>query len=444
MAIGKLNLEAQYAKALSIGKTPQGFNLLKQAALGQSDDFDQVVANMALKALTKEKTAMQGAQAQQQLAQGKQTVRDRIVSEADSALPEMLGIGRLPAPNMEEMAAYADGGVVGYAGGGALPEGYEWFEDPTSGEVYPRKKRAGLYDYGLSLQEKAQGIRPPAPVAPMGAATPAAVPAATGNAVAQEAAKAPPKVKGALDTVTKPAIPVEDPSKAQKAEVTDRMAGIKDLTKYLDETYGSLMDPIKAQLEKDRAEYANMKSENVGLALLGAAGALLKPGRTTASAIGEGLSTLGEYGMRFQPQLLAARQGISSGEIGLANAQAQAARGNFATAAQIENQNQTRALQERELAIKEPLYKAQAQYYGARASDTVGGGTNNMAQLRLYASQLDKAIKDFGIPTSAADKLHLEDLKRQRADLMKRLGPGGGSLSSALSALPQGAVVANP
>lgn len=442
MAIGKLNLEAQYAKALSIGKTPQGFNLLKQAALGQSDDFDQVVANMALKALTKEKTAMQGAQAQQQLAQGKQTVRDRIVSEADSALPEMLGIGRLPAPNMEDMAAYADGGVVGYADTGlVVPEGYEMFEDPTSGEVYPRKKRAGLYDYGLSLQEKAQGIKPPAPVAPL---PQAAAPAATPAAAPIAPVKAPAPVKNALNTVAQPKVPVENPSKAEVSNLDKTLASTEKLYDFIDKKFGDQLSPIKDQLAKDREEYKNMKSENVGLALLGAAGALLKPGRSTASAIGEGLGTLAEYGTKFQPQLLAARQGISAGEIGLAQAQAQAARGNFGTAAQMVGQEETRALQERELAAKEPLYKAQAQYYGARASDTVGGGTNNMAQLRLYASQLDKAIKDFGIPTSAADKLHLEDLKRQRADLMRRLGPGGGSLSGSLSALPQGAVVANP
>ena len=60
-----MNMEAQYAKALQIGKTPQGFALLKQAALGQNDDFDQIVANMALKQLTKTKTALDGQQAQQ-------------------------------------------------------------------------------------------------------------------------------------------------------------------------------------------------------------------------------------------------------------------------------------------------------------------------------------------------------------------------------------------
>lgn len=392
---------------------------LKAAAHGEVPGVDMNLATLALRAKMTQ-VADKGAQAQQQLAQaGQGSVKARMLAQADQ-LPEMLGIGRLPAQNMEEMAA-AQGGVVGYADGGeveryasrglVLPEGYEMFEDPTSGEVYPRKKRAGLYDYGLSLQEKAQGIRPPAPVAPMGAATPAAGTAATGNAVAQEAAKAPPKVKGALDTVTKPAIPVEDPSKAQKAEVTDRMAGIKDLTKYLDETYGSLMDPIKAQLEKDRAEYANMKSENVGLALLGAAGALLKPGRSTASAIGEGLGTLAEYGAKFQPQMLAARQGISAGEIGLAQAQAQAARGNFSTAAQLEGQRDQAAIEREKLAMQRPYYAAYANYLSSKGAG-IGGG-NDLATLKAYQKSLQDDIKNF-IPTSAADKSLLAD---KRAEL---------------------------
>lgn len=388
MAIGKLNLEAQYAKALSIGKTPQGFNLLKQAALGQSDDFDQVVANMALKALTKEKTAMQGAQAQQQLAQGKQTVRDRIVSEADSALPEMLGIGRLPAPNMEEMAAYADGGVVGYADGGMLPEGYEWFEDPTSGEVYQRKKRAGLYDWGLGLQEKAQGIRPPAPVAP--ATAPVAAPAAAAPAPV----KAPESVKKAVATVSQPKTPVENPTKAEMSNLDKTLADTEKLYDFLDKKFGDQLSPIKDQLERDRDAYKSMKSENVGLALLGAAGALLKPGRTTASAIGEGLGTLAEYGAKFQPQLLAARQGISAGEIGLAQAQAQASRGNFGTAAQLVGQEATRDLAARELAAKEKLYGAQAQYYGAAAgAKSAGAGGSGLNDLKALQGNLQAQLK---------------------------------------------------
>lgn len=432
MAIGKQNLEAQYAKALKIGRSPEGFSLLKQAALGQNDDFDQIVANMALKALTKEKTAIQGAQAQQQLAQGgKQTVRDRILAEADSSLPEMLGIGRLPAPGMEEMA-YAQGGVVGYAGGGALPEGYEWFEDPTSGEVYPRKKVGVLQAYGQRLQNQAQGIKPPEPIAPVAPVAPAAAPGV-------EPVKAPEGVKKALATVSQPKQPVENPTKAEVSNLDRTLADTEKLYDFLDKKFGDQLNPIKEQLQRDRDEYKNMKSENVGLALLGAAGALLKPGRSTASAIGEGLGTLAEYGTKFQPQLLAARQGISAGEIGLAQAQAQAARGNFGTAAQLVGQDQTRALQERELAAKEPLYKAQAGYYGAAAgAKAAGGAGSGLAAIKQQQSLIQAELKALQGKVDPASQARAKLLQQQLAQLSQAMSsrtgldlttgfvPGGG------------------
>ena len=432
-----LNMEAQYAKALQIGKTPQGFALLKQAALGQNDDFDQVVANMALKQLTKTKTAVQGQQAAQQLA-GKQTVAQKNVAAADQALPEMSGIGQLSAPNMEALAA-AEGGIMSYADGGeveryadqglVLPEGYELFEDPTSGEVYPRKKRAGLYDWGLGLQEKAQGIKPPPQVPDMGAQRQAA-PAAPAAAAGDNRIKAPEGVKKALATVSQPKQPVEDPSKAEVANLDKTLASTEKLYDFLDKKFGDQLSPIKDQLAKDREEYKNMKSENVGLALLGAAGALLKPGRSTASAIGEGLGTLAEYGSKFQPQLLAARQGISAGEIGLAQAQAQAARGNFGTAAQLVGQDQARALQERELAAKEPLYKAQAGYYGAAAGAKSGaGGLTTSMQLKVQ-QQASKAWEDYlksninAVKTPAAREAFIAEETNR---ILKGLGYGGGA-----------------
>lgn len=405
----------QLKRALAIGKTPEGFNLLKQAALGQNDDFDQVVANMALRQLTKTKTAMQGAQAQQQLAQGKQTVAQRNVAAADEALPEMLGIGRLPAPNMEAMA-YAQGGVVGYADGGALPEGYEWFEDPTSGETYPRKKIGALQAYGQSLRNKAQGIQPPAPVAPIQTPTAAAPAAAPGVAPV----KAPAAVKSALADVSQPKAPVENPTKAEVSNLDKTLASTEKLYDFLDKKFGDQLNPIKDQLDRDREAYKTMKSENVGLALLGAAGALLKPGRTTASAIGEGLGTLAEYGTKFQPQLLAARQGISAGEIGLAQAQAQAARGNFGTAAQLVGQEETRALQERELAAKEPLYKAQAGYYGAaagaKAAGAGGSGLNDLKALQGNLQAQLKALQGKVDPQSQAMAKQLQMQLQQVGD----------------------------
>lgn len=423
-----MDMDAQYARALRIGRTPQGFALLKQAALGQNDDFDQIVANMALKQLTKTKTAVQGAQAQQQLAQnGKQTVSGRILAEADQALPEMSGIGRLPAPGMETLAAaqggimsYADGGAVGYAGGGALPEGYEWFEDPTSGEVYPRKKMGMLQEYAQRLQQRAQGIKPPAPVPDVAAPQAAAPTTPAGIAPV----KAPQAVKSALANVSQPKAPVADPTEAQKSNLDKTLADTEKLYDFLDKKFGDQLSPIKDQLQRDREEYKNMKSENVGLALLGAAGAVLKPGRSTAAAVGEGLSALGEYGAKFQPQLLAARQGISAGEVGLAQAQAQAARGNFATAAQLTGQEENRALEERKLAMQEKYYGKMGDYYAGRGASS-GAGTG-LGQIKALQSSLQAQLKALQGRVDPESKAQAALIQQQLVQISQRLAAGAG------------------
>lgn len=436
-----MNMEAQYAKALQIGKTPQGFAILKQAALGQNDDFDQVVANMALKQLTKTKTAVQGQQAAQQLA-SKQTVAQRNVAAADAALPEMLGIGRLPAPGMEELAA-AEGGIMSYADGGEVAhfeEGGRTYGgalmdlirrqfmpgEYLSEEEKERVRRA--YKNPLNVAEGKSFLETPINRPPLNAPAVAPTPTPTQAATPPvEPVKAPAAVKNALATVTQPKAPVENPTKAEVSNLDKTLADTEKLYDFIDKKFGDQLSPIKDQLQRDRDEYKNMKSENVGLALLGAAGALLKPGRTTASAIGEGLSTLGEYGMKFQPQLLAARQGISAGEIGLAQAQAQAARGNFGTAAQLVGQDQTRALQERELAAKEPLYKAQAQYYGAAAgAKTAGAGGTGLTQLKALQSSLQAQLKGLQGKVDPDSKAQAALIQQQLAQISQRLAAGSG------------------
>lgn len=422
------NMEAQYARALRIGKTPEGFALLKQAALGQNDDFDQVVANMALRQLTATKTAADGMKAQQQLAQGKTNVAQRNVAAADQALPELLGIGQLPAPNMEALAA-ADGGIVGYAGGGeveryqagGLPEGYEWFEDPTSGEVYQRKKRAGLYDYGLSLQEKAQGIKPPPPAAPLttkAPVAPTAAPAANANVTAS------PKVGKAVvaaENLSKPVTPVENPTEAEKSRIDQYIDDMKKLQTALRGDKADEFAPIKEQLAADRKNLETMKSENVGLALLGAAGAMLKPGRSTASAIGEGLSSLAESGTKFQPQLAAIRQGLMGSDLQLAQAQAAADKGDMATAAALIGQARQADLAEKELGIKAPLFAAQARYYGARAADTGGVGGIDLKGIKAQQGIIQAELKTLQGKVDPASQARAKLLTQQLSQLNQAL-----------------------
>lgn len=392
---------------------------------GQSDAYPQWMALAELNARREQGVALTGEKAKQQLAQGKQTVKDRRLSEM---LPELLGIGQLPAPNMEALAA-ADGGIVGYAGGGeveryqagGLPEGYEWFEDPTSGEVYQRKKRAGLYDYGLSLQEKAQGIKPPPPAAPLttkAPVAPTAAPAANANVTAS------PKVGKAVvaaENLSKPVTPVENPTEAEKSRIDQYIDDMKKLQTALRGDKADEFAPIKEQLAADRKNLETMKSENVGLALLGAAGAMLKPGRSTASAIGEGLSSLAESGTKFQPQLAAIRQGLMGSDLQLAQAQAAADKGDMATAAALIGQARQADLAEKELGIKAPLFAAQARYYGARAADTGGAGGIDLKGIKAQQGIIQAELKTLQGKVDPASQARAKLLTQQLSQLNQAL-----------------------
>jgi hypothetical protein len=96
--------EAQYNLALQLP-----IERLVAIMQGQPGPVDQSFALMALKQKRQEKTAAQGLQAQQSLQQP--TVAQQVVA----GLPESTGVGALAAPNM---GGFADGGIIGMAGGG--------------------------------------------------------------------------------------------------------------------------------------------------------------------------------------------------------------------------------------------------------------------------------------------------------------------------------------
>lgn len=376
---------------------------------GQSDAFPQWMALAELNMRREMGVATDGLKAQQQLAQGKQTVKDRKMAEM---LPEEQGIGQLPAQNMEALAA-AEGGIMGYADGGyvehfdrggrvpnwedVLAAEQQWKDaqtpwymptpasDPAVGAQARYKQVMAAYEGKKPLDFLA-----PLPAAPAAAPSPTAAPDATSANIKKKIDEAPNRVKDALKTAAQPATPVADPTKEEKANLTDKYKSSTELYDYISEKFKGQLDPIKEQLQRDRDEYKNMKSENVGLALLGAAGALLKPGRSTASAIGEGLGTLAEYGTKFQPQMLAARQGISAGEIGLAQAEAQAARGNFAMAMGAQDKEDLMKLERAKLAEQERYHTGYLGALNARNAAIGGGGGMNQ---KLYAQTYNNANK---------------------------------------------------
>jgi len=456
---------------------------------GQSDAYPQWMALAELNARREQGVALTGEKAKQQLAQGKQTVKDRRLSEM---LPELLGIGQLPAPNMEALAA-ADGGIVGYADGGEVESyqdggfvvlnGVKYPIDPATGKVMykglPTDPRAlqqsaksewntvqpmrlsgadykpstqewlgqqnverdtkyfadqkqmrediaagkginwkgnyypiiqegankGRVDYNgvptkMNMFPGAEGAIPAMPAdtpwksdtAKVGLETvlPSA-PAATDTTKKPDGAPTGPsienllkkdrKVADAATRVSQPGVAVEDPTKAQERTRDQKLADIKDILKTMRGERGDEFADVKAQLQEDKKDLEKMKSDGLGYMLLSAAGAGLKPGQSTASAIGSMLGSFGETGIKYQPQLLAARQGISSGQQRLAEAQAAADRGDMQTAATLAGQFSTEDIARAKMAQDRELGLAQI-----AASRAAAGRNTQLETLQAVAA----------------------------------------------------------
>ena len=92
-------------------------------------------------------SAVRGQQAQQQAQQmqGQPTVvEEQIAKMAPQQLPENVGIGALPAPNIE---GFADGGIVGYADGGGM--GYNPASGPAGRLAYDNEPVLRMADGGI-------------------------------------------------------------------------------------------------------------------------------------------------------------------------------------------------------------------------------------------------------------------------------------------------------
>jgi hypothetical protein len=107
---------------------------LADVLAGKSMEVPQFVAMSEAMGRKQLRTAMQGAQAQQQGQQP--SIREQLLAEtaAQAAPPIEQGIGALPAPNMEQMEEMAGGGIVAFDNGGDVKE---WWEYEAAGETPP-------------------------------------------------------------------------------------------------------------------------------------------------------------------------------------------------------------------------------------------------------------------------------------------------------------------
>jgi hypothetical protein len=90
--------------------------LQQYAAMHKNDPYTMA---LALSESNRRKQMRQGAQMQ---AQQQPKVVDQEIAGMAQAMPEDVGIGQLPAPNMQRMA---EGGIVAFEGGGEVPRYYD-------------------------------------------------------------------------------------------------------------------------------------------------------------------------------------------------------------------------------------------------------------------------------------------------------------------------------
>lgn len=162
----------------AVGATKQSMEQIMEAArkmsdaqladvlAGKSMEIPQFVAMSEAMGRKQLRTAMQGAQAQQQGQQP--SIREQLLAEtaAQAAPPIEQGIGALPAPNMEQMEEMAGGGIVAFAGedgslvGAPGKEAWEYEvageTDPEMGSFWDKLGRAFTYSSDVEAMKQRQ------------------------------------------------------------------------------------------------------------------------------------------------------------------------------------------------------------------------------------------------------------------------------------------------
>lgn len=372
-----------YAYGGDISSYPD--QLLQAVVAGKSDDLPVDVAKQELSRRAKLRTAVQGVRAEEELASG---------------------IAGLEADNME----FADGGIIGYAAGG-LPQGYdpaiyEMFEDPTSGEVYPRKKVGAMQAYGQRLQAKAQGKQ--APVEEVVAVKPASTTPAVAPQVSRTGAAVAPTTRApraaAPAAAPAPAVPQMSPL---EEKIYARMA-------ETDKSNAAMME----ELAKGQKDVEGIRGDIRGIAALRAAAAIAQggPGGTLAQ-LGRGAGAFGEEAQRGEALMQSARQGLMGQRLQMAQLERAANSGDITALATLQQLKQQQPLQEAQ--TKQAL--AYAGYLGNKGS-SLGGGSN-LSELKFKQANLLAQLKALQGKVDPASKAEVTRIQRELA----ALGGGGGS-----------------
>jgi hypothetical protein len=148
---------------------------------------------------------------------------------APPQLPEQQGIGQLPAPNMEQMA---DGGIAGYADGGAVH--MQAGGTPEEAEIRARGKSMGLSDETINRFIENRKAQTPQRDLAFTSATPSGVSVPQIRTSAYEASANPPMIPNPRMTGETPAVGPDDPSKAfTRRNIAEAAARVPELRNFI-------------------------------------------------------------------------------------------------------------------------------------------------------------------------------------------------------------------
>lgn len=404
--------EAQYQLAMKMPEASLA-NILK----GIPGDIDQSVAMMVLSQRQRMKTATQGQQAAKQAQEP--SVKDRMLQSQQAQLPENQGIGTLPSPNMGQVAAMAQGGVVGFAEGarvtsttgGAsysldLPETipdpsvsyYREIPNPMyqrlGKSVFPTKAAAeNAYRVasgagsaalaGMSDFDKAYPAipRPAAAPAPTAAPAPAAPPAPATPPPAPRGRTAPPApapqggigvlgaemFNAAGDANDRAMVAPDAPPAAGLTALTPPAAAparVPASKVYSDQMTEALKALTSTPEEKDK-----QKDERLGVMALQAASALLQPGTTGAGARSAVFGKMAALTQQYGKEDREDKRAAIGAKISVLGAQMNSANQQEQNAITLENHAGDTAFRYADLAGKEAQRKEEAKLGWAKLSN---------------------------------------------------------------------------
>lgn len=365
---------------------------LADVLAGKSMDIPQFAAMTEAMGRKRLRTAVQGAQAQQQLA--KPSVKQQALADL-----QMSGLDQLPAPNMETVDM-ADGGIVAFNQGGrtAFQQdlidmfGYSSAKDGENTEMSPFTKKVKRYfteprvevpeptdEQKAELErEKTRGIRPTA--VPVATPAPAAAPA-----VATPAGGGAPTAGGTGISALMPSY-----EELQKRRSTDYLSKLEELPK------------------KQRESIAELKRQGQGEALMNLAGALFSA-PTMSQALAKGAPLVASTAAATRKDVRAVEDLANQYDFNLAKAREAAEQGDMALALQYTQLANTNRYQMGTLDV-------------ARQRNAILGEGNILPRVSTALANIDKqaaaeAKQKFPMLTKANQAAYDAYIKRRSMEL---------------------------